>query len=198
VTVTVWSFLIGAALIFVAILGGGLEAKDVKIPVLNIWARILSFVFGIVLIVVGLYPSVLEYHPIAPEDRGNQHATPSPNSAGTQIPQPPSTPPSDQFGVHLITSSTPQIAQENAIQAKSVAPEGSKILLYKRMNSLWATVVIYSDNLAAGADLPKYTKNPDWKGAQVVRLENWCPKAEKLVLVFPSPVGSLSALDCHL
>jgi hypothetical protein len=89
---------------------------------------------------------------------------------------------SEQFGVHLITSSDPKVAQENVIKAKSIAPEGSKILLYKRMNSLWATVVIYSDSLAASADLPKYTKDPDWRTAQVVYLERWCPKAEKLIL----------------
>jgi hypothetical protein len=181
VTVTVWSFLIGAALIFVAILGGSLEAKEVKIPILNIWARILSFIFGIVLIVVGLYPSVLDYRPFASEDRR---------------PPPPAQTSAEQFGIHLITSSTPQVAHENAIKAKSVAPEGSKILLYRRKNSLWATVVLYSDNLAAGADLPKYTKNPDWSDAQVVHLENWCPNPGKVVLGLPSPIGTLSALDC--
>jgi hypothetical protein len=37
-TIAIASFLMGAALIFIAILGGGIEAKEVKIPVLNFWA----------------------------------------------------------------------------------------------------------------------------------------------------------------
>ena len=195
--VTVWSFIIGAAFIFVAILGGGFEAKEVKIPVLNFWARIISFSFGIVLIVVGLVPALSGYlkreqTPTPPLFGSTDKAT---SDRGQPTPRPP---PSEQFGVALMASSNIYVAQETLVKAKSVAPEGSKIQIYKRMNSLWATVVIYSDNSVALADLSKYIKNPDWRDAYVVSLENWCPKPAQLDLVYQSPIGKLSTLDCHL
>ena len=193
-----WSFLLGAAGIFIAIIGGGIEVKEIKISALNLWARISSFLIGCVFVGVGLYLTILETRGTsAPPTTAAPNVAPTPAST-LAAPQP--VPSSDfpQFGVHLITSSTIQVAQENAIKAQSVAPAGAKILLYKRMNSLWATVVIYSDNGAAGADLPKYRQDPDWKTAQVVTLESWCPKPEKLAVILPSPVGTLSTLDCHM
>jgi len=176
----------GAALIFIAILGGGIEAKEVKIPVLNFWARILSFIFGCTLIGFGLVDELFPRSGAPTIDRPSI-ATP------TQIPTPapPSAPAvTDDFG-------SPQVAQENANKAKSFAPPGAKITLYKR-GPLWATVVIYSDSLAAGVDLPKYKTEPDWRDAYVVQLQRWCPKSEKLLVALPPPIGSLSTLDCHL
>ncbi len=192
-TIAIASFLMGAALIFIAILGGGIEAKEVKIPVLNFWARILSFIFGCTLIGFGLIDELFPRSGAPTIDRPSI-ATP------TQIPTPapPSAPAvTDDFGIALIASSTPQVAQENANKAKSFAPPGAKITLYKR-GPLWATVVIYSDSLAAGVDLPKYKTEPDWRDAYVVQLQRWCPKSEKLLVALPPPIGSLSTLDCHL
>jgi hypothetical protein len=114
-----------------------------------------------------------------------------------QTPQP-GLSPSERYGIHLITSTDFKVAEENATKAKLVAPPGSKILLYKRKNSWWATVVIYSNNSTASADLSQYTKNNDWVGAQVVTLASWCPNATQYELMrSTADGGSLSALDCH-
>src|SRR5580704_11377431 len=40
----------GLALIIVALVGGGIEAKEVKIPQLPIWPRVASFLVGCILI----------------------------------------------------------------------------------------------------------------------------------------------------
>jgi hypothetical protein len=137
-SIAVASFLIGAALIFIAILGSGIEAKEVQIPVLNFWARILSFAFGLSLIAFGL---------------GNE----------------------------LWSSNRPTVFAE-----------------VNKRGPVWATVVLYSDNLVAGSDLPKYKKEADWRDAYVVHLKSWCPKADKLDVLLPAPVGRLTTMDCHL
>ncbi len=175
-----------------------LKSKRSKFLLLIFGLEIPSFLIGCVFVGVGLYLTILETRGTSgPPTTAAPIVAPTPAST-LAAPQP--VPSSDfpRFGVHLITSSTIQVAQENAVKAQSVAPAGAKILLYKRMNSLWATVVIYSDNGAAGADLPKYRQDPDWKTAQVVTLESWCPKPEKLTVILPSPVGTLSTLDCHM
>jgi hypothetical protein len=198
---------IGAAFIFLAILGGGFEAKELKIPVLNLWARFTSAIVGTVLVVLGTLPS--DYFlkpgpaPLPPSvknvDKGSARQPGSPLEAAAADKSQTALPPaSEQFGVALMASSDLYVAQQTMLKAKSVAPEESKIQIYKRKNSLWATVVIYSDNSVALADLSKYTANPDWRDAYVVYLENWCPKAAQLDLVYQSPIGRLSTLDCHL
>jgi hypothetical protein len=140
-TIAIASFLMGAALIFIAILGGGIEAKEVKIPVLNFWARILSFIFGCTLIGFGLVDELFPRSGAPTIDRPSI-ATP------TQIPTPapPSTPAiTDDFGIALIASSTPQVAQENANKAKSFAPPGAKITLYDVAPSFYpATIGVWS------------------------------------------------------
>jgi len=53
------TFLVGLALIVVAIVGGGIEIKEVKIPPLPIVPRTLSFVVGCILLAVCvLYPQI--------------------------------------------------------------------------------------------------------------------------------------------
>src|SRR5262245_55272776 len=117
-TITTTSFLIGAALIFIAILGGGIEAKEVKIPVLNFWARIFSFIFGCTLIGIGLYQELGTPRRTfaGPPSTTTGMGAPSPSSLS---PSPTTPSPSDNFGIALIASSTPQVAQKNAIKAKS-------------------------------------------------------------------------------
>ena len=123
---------------------------------------------------------------------------PTPTATKDENPQPGLTS-SERYGIHLITSTDFQVAEQNAIEAKSIAPSGSKILLYKRKKGWWATVVVYSNNLNASADLPRFQKkNTDWADAQVVTLGNWCPKATEYELVRTSSQGgSVKALDCH-
>jgi TIR domain/Putative peptidoglycan binding domain len=120
----------------------------------------------------------------------------APTVARDQNPQPGLTP-SERYGIHLITSTSFQVAEENAAKAKSVVP-GHKILLYKRVNGWWAPVVIYTNNLTASADLSQYTKNPDWADAQVVTLESWCEKATGIeVQRTSSEGGNVFVVDCH-
>ena len=49
------TFLVGLALIVIALLGGGLEVKEIKLPVLGIFPRLLSFVMGTVLVSLALF-----------------------------------------------------------------------------------------------------------------------------------------------
>jgi hypothetical protein len=193
---------IGAAFIFLAILGGGFEVKELRIPVINLWARITCAIVGTALVVLGVLPPdyFSKTGPTTPPlakniDKGPARQPTSPLEAAAADN---SQTASERFGVALTASSDLSVAQQTLLKAKSVAPEGSKIQIYKRKNALWATVIIYSDNSVALADLQKYTANPDWRDAYVVYLENWCPKAEKLDLVYQSPVGRVSTLDCHL
>jgi hypothetical protein len=48
------TFLVGLALIVIALLGGGFEVKEIKLPVLGIFPRLLSFVIGIGTVLVAL------------------------------------------------------------------------------------------------------------------------------------------------
>ncbi len=57
------TFLVGLALIVIAVLGGGIEVKEIKIPPLGIVPRMLSFTTGIVLLILcvfwpGIFPGV--------------------------------------------------------------------------------------------------------------------------------------------
>ncbi len=54
-TILAMTFLVGLALIIVAIFGGGLEIKEVKIPTLPTVPRAMSFLAGSVLIVLCLF-----------------------------------------------------------------------------------------------------------------------------------------------
>jgi hypothetical protein len=51
------SFLFGALLIMVSVLGGGLDIKELKIPTVGTTSRILSAIVGVVFVIVGLSPS---------------------------------------------------------------------------------------------------------------------------------------------
>jgi hypothetical protein len=49
------TFLVGLALIVIAILGGGIEVKEIKIPALGIFPRVLSFVTGIAILALCVF-----------------------------------------------------------------------------------------------------------------------------------------------
>jgi hypothetical protein len=53
-TPPVLCIIFGGVLLAVAIIGGGLKAKEIEIPRMNLWARILAGVFGCGLLVYGL------------------------------------------------------------------------------------------------------------------------------------------------
>jgi len=54
------TFLVGLALIVVALLGGGFEVKEIKLPVLGILPRMLSFATGTFLLVISVFwPDIL-------------------------------------------------------------------------------------------------------------------------------------------
>jgi hypothetical protein len=60
------------------------------------------------------------------------------------------------FGVVLIASSVPSVANQQATKAKQLAPANSDVILYLR-KSLWAVVIHYADSLKAQDDLSRYT-----------------------------------------
>jgi hypothetical protein len=134
-TIAIASYAMGAAGIFVAIFGGGIEAKEIKIPPLSQWARILCAAFGCILIGVGLAEDFL---------RAQYTETPQLNREAPSETARKLTPPSiarrDNFAIALIAVSTPLVAQENVAKAKLFAPEGAKIDIYKR-GQLFAVIV---------------------------------------------------------
>jgi len=76
------TFLVGLALIVIALLGGGFEVKEIKLPVLGVFPRLLSFVIGTVLVALALLsPEII------PEGRRppptSQDPTPTPTPAPT-------------------------------------------------------------------------------------------------------------------
>src|SRR5882762_681589 len=69
------TFLVGLALIVVAIVGGGIEIKEIKIPTLPIVPRTLSFIVGCTLLAVCvLSPQILQ-------QLSNQQSSPEPKVA---------------------------------------------------------------------------------------------------------------------
>jgi hypothetical protein len=189
--------LVGAGFIFTAILGGGFEAKEVKIPVLTPKGRLGIFALGVIFFSIGLLP-------VLKKSLDQFNKTPSEQSGVAMV----TAVASPKFGISLIASSTPQLAQQYAIEAQSqsFAPARATMKVFKR-GAAWATVVLYPDDLTAGVaggttlgtDLPKYqVAYAEWHDAYVVEITKWCPKATDLVLVLPSPAGTLNAIDCHL
>jgi hypothetical protein len=78
------TFLVGLALIVIALLGGGFEVKEIKLPVLGIFPRLLSFVIGTVLVALALFsPEIIpERHRPTPTSQ-DPAPTPTPTSAPT-------------------------------------------------------------------------------------------------------------------
>ena|ERR1700733_11500656 len=55
----VWIFLLGLALIIIAIFGGGIEVKEIRVPTLPNLPRAFSFLLGLVLVTVSYWPNLL-------------------------------------------------------------------------------------------------------------------------------------------
>ncbi len=121
--------------------------------------------------------------------------SPTPSLSLDQTPLEPTG--SSQFGVVLIASSIPQVALEQANKSKSVAPANAEINIYHR-KSVWAVVVLYSDNSKAGVDLANYKQEKDWSSAYVVKLDTWCPMAKPISLSLPPPIGAVTAVECKM
>jgi hypothetical protein len=84
-TVPLVIFFVGLALIVIAIFGGGLEIKELKVPTLPTIPRTLSGGLGLVLILMSFFPGFLP--------TGETHATSTPNPANTpSVPSTPSVP----------------------------------------------------------------------------------------------------------
>jgi hypothetical protein len=60
ITIGSVAFLAGLAMVIVAVVGGGVEIKDLKIPTLPLASRVASFALGCVLIILALTPGVTD------------------------------------------------------------------------------------------------------------------------------------------
>jgi PAN domain len=58
-TLQTLSFIFGALLLLVGILGGGFEIKEVKIPLIATGGRVVSSIVGVVFITLASFPSVV-------------------------------------------------------------------------------------------------------------------------------------------
>lgn len=54
--------ILGGLLMLISIIGGGFEVKEIKIPKIGSWARILAGITGIILLIVGVELSDLDRH----------------------------------------------------------------------------------------------------------------------------------------
>jgi hypothetical protein len=94
ISIVYLTFVVGLALIVLAIIGGGLEIKEIKVPTLPIIPRALSFVLGGTLIVVSMfYPKILPDGTSSPSPPVVS-APPISAAAPPPSPPPPSPPPS--------------------------------------------------------------------------------------------------------
>ena len=83
------TFLVGLALIVIALLGGGFEAKEIRLPVLGIFPRLLSFATGTSLLLISVFrPDILPRDgqvltPTSQDPAPTQDPTPTPTLAPT-------------------------------------------------------------------------------------------------------------------
>src|SRR5262245_18245817 len=70
------------------------------------------------------------------------------------------------YGIELTALTDPHRAVQDAEKAKSIAPPGAEIRLYKRMTRqgtiAWAPVVVYTDSSIASNDRSRYEGKNDW------------------------------------
>ena len=211
------TFWFGIILIFIGILllpfkfsGSGLS--KIKLPAIEM--EINGPALFVMFLGAGLIwfsASKRELAPTAapPQPTPSSSPAPAPIAKPTPAPEPSPTPSlsldqtpleptgSSQFGVVLIASSIPQVALEQANKSKSVAPANAEINIYHR-KSVWAVVVLYSDNSKAGVDLANYKQEKDWSSAYVVKLDTWDPMAKPISLSLPPPIGAVTAVECKM
>jgi hypothetical protein len=106
-------------------------------------------------------------------------------------------PPAVPYGIEVIAVTDPLNAVRIADKAKSIAPPGAEIRLYKRITNrgtvAWAPVVLYTDSSIASNEIAKY-KLDGWD-PEVVTLVTWCPNPRSI----PSPTGTpltIPVFDC--
>lgn len=148
------TFLVGLALIVIAILGGGIEVKEIKIPALGIFPRVLSFVTGIAILALcvfwptifsgfepeGQNPSARNHTPVlAPAPTPSTTPVPSPVPTPTTVPSPAPTPspvptptpslPKSSWYVMLgsFAASNGDLAVSSAERVKRQAAEGCNV-----------------------------------------------------------------------
>jgi hypothetical protein len=72
------TFLVGLGLIVIAVLGGGIEVKEIKIPALGIFPRVVSFATGTIILALCIFwPSIIP----GVEPEGQMNHTPAPSAA---------------------------------------------------------------------------------------------------------------------
>jgi hypothetical protein len=69
-----WMFLIGLALIFISIVGGGIEVKEIRIPTLPKLPRAFSLLLGLGLVLVSYKPTLLPASLVPPPVGSKQYA----------------------------------------------------------------------------------------------------------------------------
>lgn len=70
------AFVFGCLLLFVAILGGGFEVKELKVPKVGRASRLASCVLGMLFIVIGFSPAFAGVLPGLPDEPKPQTTTP--------------------------------------------------------------------------------------------------------------------------
>lgn len=83
------TFLVGLALVVIAILGGGIEVKEIKIPALGPFPRVLSFLTGVAILALCIFwPTIFtDFKTEGQNPSGkNQAAWPSPSSPPAPAP----------------------------------------------------------------------------------------------------------------
>jgi hypothetical protein len=125
----------------------------------------------------------------------------------TVINPPPPPPTSLPVGIEITATISPQKAVDIAFKAKSIAPTGAPIRIYKRRTAsgsiVWAPVVLYTDNTVANIELSKYKVN-DWDPELVpVNEPSWqCLNPREINspigtdIKFPGTDIKIPVLDC--
>jgi hypothetical protein len=102
------------------------------------------------------------------------------------------------YGVELTALTDPVQAVRDTDKARSVAPAGAEIRLYKRMTRAgtvaWAPVIIYTDSSVASYELARFRGLNDWD-PDLVTIRTWCPKARPISSPTGTPV-KVAVIDC--
>lgn len=76
------TFLVGLALIVIAILGGGIEVKEIKIPALGLFPRVLSFSTGIAILALCIFwPTIFPGFETEAQNPSGKNQAPWPSSS---------------------------------------------------------------------------------------------------------------------
>lgn len=137
------AFVFGCLLLFVAILGGGFEVKELKVPKVGRASRLASCVIGMLFVVLGFSPAFAEVLPkllaTVPAAQPQPAAAPS-----SQAPQPDLRPTTEAARqVRSMTEPPRQsVVSKTAKPRKSTtaAPETGRVSLRDRIRNKWHRV----------------------------------------------------------